>query len=346
MATRSQPPIKRTVTMQDVGERAGVSQSTVSRVLSGSSPGIPISEETRQRVLDAVKELGYYPNLHAGSLRGQKTRMISMMIADIGNPFYHPMVRAVQDIAHGHRYDVIVTNTDHMRENEMLFCESIIRRPVDGVIMVPYHLGNEDIEMVIERSGAAVAVLGQHITHPLADVAFGDDDIATREAVTWLIEEKGHRRIGFIGVTNRFSAGERRRLAFLESITRAQLAFPGEYHQVGDWSPESGERAMRRLLSLPEPPTAVFVCNDLMAIGAIEAAVQAGVRVPEDVAIIGFDDIPIASWTRPRLSTIAQFPAAMGEAMARAIFERIDGEYEGPARRFEFPCKFIEREST
>jgi LacI family transcriptional regulator len=121
--------------MRDVAKLANVAQSTVSRVLSGGGNGIPISEETRQRVMEAVETLGYYPNLYAGSLRGQKTYMIAMMVADIANPFYHPMVRAVQDVAHTHRYDVMISNTDHMQDGRNgLFVESVIRRPVDGMI--------------------------------------------------------------------------------------------------------------------------------------------------------------------------------------------------------------------
>jgi DNA-binding LacI/PurR family transcriptional regulator len=125
------------VTMQDVAKLANVSQSTVSRVLSGVSGPIAISEETRQHVLKAVEQLGYQPNVHASSLRGQKTYMIAIMIADITNPFYHPIVRAVQDVAYEHGYDVMIANSDHTLEGERHFVQSVMRRPVDGIIMIP-----------------------------------------------------------------------------------------------------------------------------------------------------------------------------------------------------------------
>jgi DNA-binding LacI/PurR family transcriptional regulator len=334
------------VTMRDVAKLANVSQSTVSRVLNNRADGIPIGEETRQRVLDAVQQLGYYPNLHAGSLRGQKTRMIAMMIADIANPVYHPLVRAVQDVARTHQYDVMVANTDHTSEGEHLFCESIIRRPVDGVVIAPYHLIDSDIDRVIARTGVAVAALGQHITHPKVDVVFTNGPLIVHEAMRWLVEQKEHRRIGFIGVTTRFSAGERRRQAFLEAMAEVGLAQPEDYFQQGDWSAESGLHAMRSLLSLPALPTAVFACNDLMAIGAMEAAGQMGLRIPQDVAVMGFDDVPAASWVRPRLTTIAQYPEQMGAVLAKALFQRIDGNQIEPSLRLEVPCQFIEREST
>ena len=117
-STRTQR--SRSVTMRDVAKAANVSQSTVSRVLSGTSGRVPISEDTRQRVMEVVEELGYHRNLHAGSLRGQKTQMLAMMVADISNPFYHPMVRAVQDVARTHGYDVMLSNTDHTRRRTPL----------------------------------------------------------------------------------------------------------------------------------------------------------------------------------------------------------------------------------
>lgn len=337
---------KSSVTMHDVARLARVSQSTVSRVLNNSYQGIPISEETRERVMNAIRELGYYPNLHAGSLRGQKTKMLAVMIADISNPFYHPMVRAVQDVARSHKYDVIVSNTDHVAEVEYHFLESIIRRPVDGVLLVPYHLTNSDIDQLIQRGCSAVAAVGQHVNHPLVDVAFGSDDRAIFEAVSWLIQRGPHRRIAYIGVTRGHQTGERRYQAVLAALRAAGLHVPQDYFQEGDWSPASGDQAMRTLLALPEPPTAVFVANDLMAMGAMEAARQWGIRVPEDLAVVGFDDIPVASWVRPRLTTVAQYPEEMGDTLVRALFERIDGEYEGAGRRYEIPCRLVIRDSA
>jgi DNA-binding LacI/PurR family transcriptional regulator len=337
---------RKTATMRDVAKLANVSQSTVSRVLSGATEPIPIGEETRQRVLDAVEQLGYHPNVHAGSLRGQKTRMVAIMIADIANPFYHPIVRAVQDIAYAHLYDVMIANSDHTLEGERHFVQSVLRRPVDGIIVIPYHLDDDDLDELIERTGAMVVAVGQHLTHPLVDIAFGNDGKAVCDVVTWLHKTKAHSRIGFIGVRGRSPAAERRRKGYEQALHLAGLERHADYEQFGDWSPESGYQAMQGLLALPTPPTAVFAGNDLMAIGAMEAVQQAGLVIPDDVAIVGFDDIPAASWVRPRLSTVAQYPKEMGTRLAEALFERIQGEYSGPSRRFEIPCCFIEREST
>ena len=341
-------PTSRTgsVTMRDVAKLANVLQSTVSRVLSGASDVIPIGEETRARVLDAVQQLGYQPNLHAGILRGQKTQLISVMIADIDNAFYHAIVRAIQDVARSRQYDVMIANTDHMREGELHFCRSLVRRPVDGTIMIPFHLTDEDLDDLIARTGVAVAVMGQHIRHPLVDTVFGNDDASTYQAISWLIRERGHRRIGYIGVTEAFAAGARRRQAFEQALEDIGLAVEPGYMQMGDWSSESGARAMAALLSLDSPPTAVFACNDMMALGAMETAANLGLRVPQDVAVVGFDDIPPASWVRPRLTTVAQPAREMGLAMAHMLFERIQDEYDGPGRRVEIPCRLLVRDSA
>lgn len=337
---------KRPVTMRDVAELANVSQSTVSRVLSRSEQRIPISEATRRRVMDAVEELGYLPNLHARSLRGQKTRLIAILIADIANAFYHPIVRAAQDVAHQHGYDVIIANSDHLRRHEEMFCESLIQRPVDGVIMVPYHLSAGELGQLRERTGAEIAVLGQHIEHPAIDVVYGTDDTATYEAVQWLVQTRGHRRIGYIGVTSVFLAGERRRRAYMKAMADAGLgAFPHHMGE-GDWSQESGFVQMQQLMAQDDRPTAVLACNDNMAIGAMLAAEGMGLRVPDDVAVIGFDDIPAASWVHPRLTTIAQSSAEMGRCLATMLFARMEGAVTGSGRRVEIPCRFIERESA
>ncbi len=171
---------------------------------------IAVREETRQRILAAAEGLGYQPNVYARSLRGQKTRMIAMMIADITNSFYHPMVRAVQDMARQHHFDVMIANSDHLRENEELFCQSILRRPVDGIIAVPWHVTGDELAELTRRTGAAIACLGQHIEHPGIDVVYAHDDEATCEAVRWLIERKGYRKIAYIGVDMAFAAGARR----------------------------------------------------------------------------------------------------------------------------------------
>jgi LacI family transcriptional regulator len=342
------PKTQRKVTMRDVAKAADVSQSTVSRILSPSSSNskVPISEETIEKVLAVVKELGYQPNQYARSLRGQKNHVIAMLIGDISNPFYHPMVRAVQDVAYQYHYSVMIANSDHVPEKERLFCESLLRHPVDGAVMIPYHLTDEDLRNLIARTGMAISAVGNHIQLPDVDVVYADDTKASYEAVRWLIEQRNHQRIGMICASHKYPVTIRRHGAFQRAMKEAGLPIPAEYVVEGDWSVESGRRAISSLLAFPNPPTAVFAASDTIAIGALAAAEDMNYRVPEDIAIIGFDDIPAASWVRPQLSTVAQYPAEMGTLLANALFQRIQGEYNGPSRRYEVPCQFQERASA
>ncbi len=310
--------------MRDVARAANVSQSTVSRILNPNSvkSKVPISEETIEKVLAVVKELGYQPNQYARSLRGQKNHVIAMLIGDISNPFYHPMVRAVQDVAYQYHYSVMVANSDHLPEKEKLFCESLLRRPVDGAVMIPYHLTDEGLHNLIVRTGMAISAVGNHIQLPDVDVVYADDTKASYEAVRWLIEQREHQRIAMICASHKYPVTIRRHGAFQRAMKESGLPVPAEYVVEGDWSVESGRRAISSLLALPNPPTAVFAASDTIAIGALAAAEDMNYRVPEDIAIIGFDDIPAASWVRPHLSTVAQYPAEMGTLLANALFER------------------------
>ncbi|MBN2471681.1 MAG: LacI family DNA-binding transcriptional regulator, partial [Anaerolineae bacterium] len=153
MSDKRTKPTSRPPTMRDVARLAGVSQPTVSRVLNKTSTSIPVSDDTYQRVMAAIKELGYRPNMTARSLRTQRTQMIAVMIADITNAFYHSIVRVIQAIARQHDYDVLISNSDHRYENERHFCEAVMRRPVDGVIIVPIHLTYTDLDRLLTLSG-------------------------------------------------------------------------------------------------------------------------------------------------------------------------------------------------
>ena len=340
------PGLGRSITMRDVARAAQVSQSTVSRVLSApDSTSVPISEDTILRVQEAARVLGYQPNLHARSLRGQRTQLIAMMVADIANPYYHVMVRKVQDVARTKGYDVLIANSDHDPELERHFIQGIMRRPVDGVVLTPYHLTAAEIGALIDRTGVRVVLVGQHLWPPGVDRVFADDESATYYAVRWLIKERGHSRIAYIAVPGTHPS-KRRVAGLMRAIHEAGLSMPAEYLETGDFMVESGERATERLLALPQPPTVVLACNDLMALGCITKAQQLGRSVPGDLAVIGFDNIPEATRVSPKLTTIAQYPAEMGDQLASALFGRLLTGASGPDREIQIRCELIVRESA
>lgn len=338
----SKPP-----TMRDVARLAGVSQPTVSRVLNYAPSTVPVSKETREKVFAAVKALGYRPNMTARSLRTQHTQMIALMIADISNAFYHPIVRVVQDMAREHGYDVIVANTDHRFDNERHFLEAVRRRPVDGVIMVPIHLTDEDIDHFIRVTQTPVVVIGIQIKHPQVDVVWADDEKATYEAVRWLVTERGYGQVGFVGVQEMYPPGPRRWNGYRRAMEEAGIRIDPDFVWFdGDFTLESGRLAAQQLLQRRNWPPVLFVANDLMAIGMILELQAAGYNVPDDIAIMGFDDVPEATIIRPNLTTIAQTPAEIGQKLATALFDRIEGRETGVKRIFECPCHVVPRQSA
>ena len=337
--------MKKSATMRDVAKLAGVSQPTVSRVLNESNTTIAISDETREKVMAAVAELDYRPNMHARSLRTQRTNMIAVLIADIFNSFYPLITGAIQEVARKEGYDVMIANSNHNYENELNFCEAITRRPVDGVIMVPIHLSMQDLDDFYMRTDTPITVLGQHVNHPNIDVVYVQDDQAIYEATLWLIEEKGHTQLGFVGVPDNLPPGPRRRRGFLRAIQETQLEVEPQHILEGDFTLEGGKRIAQELLKLDSLPSALLVANDLMAIGIILILQDAGLSVPDDIAIVGYDDIPESRIIRPVLTTIAHDPADIGYKLIRSLFERIENP-NLPNRRLESTYKLLKRDST
>ncbi len=335
----------RSPTMGDVARLAGVSQSTVSRVLNDTAPAL-VTEETRQRIMDAVETLGYQPNILARSLRTQQTQMIAVMIGDISNAFYHPVVRAIQDVAYLNDYDVLISNGDHIYENEKRFLQTVLRRPVDGVIMAPHRLSVEDIDQFIRRSHIPVVLIGAQLQHPQIDGVGGTSQPATYEAITWLIQAKGYRRIGFIGVESDMVPGPARYLGYERAMTDAGLSIEPGFVQKAKFTVEGGAEAMRMYLQQSNPPAVVFAANSLMAVGAILTAKAAGLRVPADIGVMGFDDIPEALIVDPNLTTVARDLPAIGTQVASMLFERITGKETGPGRFVQSGWRIVERQSV
>ncbi len=346
MTKKTSRPTSNIPTMHDVAKLAGVSQSTVSRVLNETASHIPISEETRQRIMFAVEKLGYQPNMIARSLRTQRTQMIAVMIGDISNAFYHPIVRAVQDVAGARDYDMLISNGDHVYKNELRFLQTVLRRPVDGVIMAPHRLTTEDLDHFIKRSHIPIVAIGAQVQHPLVDVVGGTSEPATYDAISWLIKEKGHKRVGFIGVAGDMAPGPPRLQGYRRAMSDYGLPVEPDFIQKGDFTIEGGRQAMSAFLRQKNPPTALFACNSLMAIGAVRVAQENGYDVPGDFSVMGFDDIPEAEILSPPLTVIARDLAGIGRQVVEILFERIDGNVTGSGRFFQSEWHLVERKSV
>lgn len=336
---------KKPATMKDVAELAGVSQPTVSRVLNKKNTSISISDETRVKVLAAAEQLNYHPNVLARGLRTQQTQMIAVMVADISNNFYHRIARAVQDVASEYQYDVMIANSDHLYQLEKQFLSAVSRRPVDGVIAVPIHLTNNDIDQFVRQTHTPMAVLGQQIHHPQVDVVYGDDESAIYAVTNWLINQQHYQQIGFIGVPEDLPPGPRRFHGFERAMRDLNLPILEQHIVESDFTLEGGKRAVHQLINTGHLPDVLIVLNDLMAIGVILALQDAGYVVPDDVAVVGFDNIQESTIIRPSLTTIAQDPYDIGGHLSRLLFERIE-DNTLPARRIETKLQLIQRNSA
>lgn len=328
----------------DVGLLAGVSRATVSQVLNNKA-GFLVPQETRQRVFAAAQELGYVPNASARNLRSQKTCTIGVIIQDINNPFYPAFVRGVQDIAERAGYDVISYNTDSSEIRERHFLDVLRRGRVDGVVGVFWHAGHPGLRGLTER-GIPVAMLGQvKLGHDdLIDQVYVDVRQAARHAVQHLLGQ-GHRQITV--VTGPANVLEERVDGYLDAMKAAGLERHVEVVRAPNFTEDSGFDVGQALFASPARPTALFAVNDLLAFGLLRASREFELRVPQDLALIGFDDIPAARLVTPALTTVRQFQEQLGQRCTELLLERLDGRWTDVAsRRVEMPYEFIVRDST
>ena len=340
MTTQRQP------TQADVARLAQVSQATVSYVLTESA-GVTIPQETRERVLAAVAELGYAPNNAARTLRTRRTMTLAGIIPDITNPFYPWFERGIQDVADANGYSLITYNTDGDAGKERRALRSAREGRVDGIVMMAFHLGPDDLQPLASANVQVVAL--QKRTAEMSELGIDtlsiDNVAAARAAVEHLIHQ-GHTRIAMIAGVAGTNPREEREHGYSQALDAHGLASEESLIRGGDFTEDGGYTGALELLRQHPLPTAIFAANDLMAIGALRALREAGVRTPGEIAVIGFDDIPAARMVHPSLSTIAQHPHELGARAATMLLERLRGEVAGAGRYVEMPFELIVRESA
>ncbi len=331
-------------TQEDVAKLAGVSQTAVSRVLNQTDSAI--SEETRERIFEAITQIGYVPNKSARSLRTQRTQTIASIIPDITNPFYPAFQRGIQSVTTHKNYDLVIYDTDEKEENEWRSLNSLARAGVDGAIVSLFHHNIEDLRPLAEMGIPVVHWSnGPIVEGLLIDQIFVDNVAMAKTAVSFLID-KGHLRIGMIAGLENSPPRLDRIQGFREALHERNLPFDEILIQDGDFTEVGGYQGMKKLLNLEQPPTAVFAANDLMALGAMLAIREADMRIPDDIALIGLDDIPASKLVNPALTTLTQNQGIVGRTAAEMIFERIEGTAPNAPRLVEIPFDLIIRESV
>src|SRR4051812_33662352 len=273
-----QPSVR--VTIADVADRAGVSPTTVSHVLSGKRV---VGATTRDTVMDAIRELGYRPNHVARNLRTRQSHVIAVVVPDITNPFYAVLTRGLADAVDAAGYGTYVCNTDGVHEREARFFQDVMDRGVDGIVFASGETASQ-VTFTAADHATPIICIGDHLDHPLCDAVVPDDETGSRAAGAFLAGH-GYRRIGMIQGPPRY--GGSRTAGFRAAMQAAKIKVPAELMVRGDWTRKGGYAAMRGLMALAEPPDAVFCANDLMAIGALDVAHELGLSVPDQLAIVG-----------------------------------------------------------
>lgn len=326
--------------IEDVARQAGVSTATVSRVLSGKPY---VSDDLRERVMDAVQDLNYRPSRVARSLRVQRSSIIGLIVSDIQNPFFTAVVRAVEDTAYSQKYSVFLCNSDENTEKEAMYLELMVAEHVAGVILSPT-LGQNDIYRHLAEVGVPAVAIDRRVTNVDIDSVLVDNVSGARAAMRHLLE-MGHRRIGAVIGSPVSSTGEERLRGYAEALHSFGLPVEPELIRTGMPRIVSGHEFTNELLSLHNPPTALFTGNSLLTIGALSAIHTRGLRIPDDIALAAFDDMDWTAFVKPALTVVAQPTYDIGRTAVELMLQRME-DPDRPYQEVMLPATLHIREST
>lgn len=328
----------RPANLADVARRAGVSTASVSRVLADKPH---VSDEVRQRVLTAVAALNFRPSRLARSLRAQRSHVLGLIISDIQNPFFTSMVRAIEDIAHQHQYSLILCNADEDPAKEAHYLDLMLAEKVAGVVISPTHEAAAACQQLMEV-GVPVVAIDRRINHLAVDTVIVDNHQATFTIISHLLAD-GHRRIGAVIGAPIVTTGQERRDGYLHALHTYGIPPAAELLRVGSPTLATGYRLVNELLDLPNPPTALFLGNNLLTIGALKAIHERDLRIPEEIALVAFDEM---DWMviKPALTVVAQPVYAMGRCAAELLLARL-AEPQRPIQEVVLQATVLIRQS-
>lgn len=330
----------RAITIKDVAAHADVSVATVSAVINENKY---VSPELVQRVQASIAMLGYQRNSFARGLKTQLSHCIGLIIPDLANPFYTNIARGAEDVAHAHNYSLILGNTDDDPEKEKKYLQLLDSKQADGLIIAVTNHSYAYLQSLPIQNLALVS-----IDRSLFDLGIDTVLVENKEGAKSAIEHLislGHRRIGLLTGARGIAPTEERLQGYTESLEMHGIPIDPALIVTTSARVEGGELGASRLLSLAEPPTAIFLMDGTMAIGALQTIERLGLRCPEDIAIASFDDFVWASVMRPRLTVVDQPTYEIGQQAARLLFDRLQNRERAP-KEVRLPTKFIIRESS
>lgn len=328
-------------TIQDVAKLAGVAPITVSRVVNTSGY---VSAKTRLKVETAIAELNYVPNTVARSLRLSQTHTLALVLTDIANPFWTTVARSVEDTSNEAGFSVFFCNTDESVTKQDTYLRALMQKRVDGVLLVPAQI-ETDLIPWLQSQNTPVVVIDRRVSHRQVDVVRCDAQDGAFKLVQHLLE-LGHRRIAVLGGPQTVSTAADRVAGYRRAMGNAGIDVLPEWVCHGEFTQASGYEMARQLLHLDPRPTALFGVNNFIALGALRAAKDAGLRVPEDLSLVAFDDFASEFVVEPFLTVIDQPAAEMGKRATELLLTRIKAEPTEAYQEIVLPTKVIVRNST
>ena len=326
--------------MQDVAEKAGVSKATVSHVINETRF---VEEATKERVQAVIRALGYRPNVAARSLTTQRTRIIGLIVSDVTNTFFGEIMRGIEDVLIANGYSLMLCNTNEVLEREEYYIDILLRQGVDGIIAAAT---SQNWDALSEAAKLSIPIVMLDRTFDDAQSPYvGVNNVQGAWLGTRHLIERGYRDIGVLAGFQRLSTMRERLSGFENALAEARLPRRDAWTIASPLTIEDGKRAMMQLMTRPQVPRAIFICNNLLSLGALMGLAELGLRCPRDVAIVGFDDHPWAQVSDPPLTVLRQPTKAIGETAALKLLNALNDDQVDISSAL-FDCQLIVRQST
>ncbi len=331
---------KKKITIKEVAREAKVSPSTVGRAIGRYGY---VSEQTRRKILKVAKKLNYHPNALASNFRRQRTHTVALVIPDVTNSFFTTIARGVEDEARKKQFKVFVCSTDEDPDIEREYIDDLIQRRVEGFIIAPSIGGGKHL-FDIQNDKIKFVVVDREVENLKADIVHSDNIDGAYRLTKYLIQ-LGHRKISIINGAMQTSVAIERITGYKRALLESNIPIVDALTKGNDWRMESGYKHTIELLTLKSSPTAIFAANNFLAVGILKALRDKGLKVPKDISIVCFDDVPATSLMYPFLTVVEQSPYIMGKLATQILLERISGREEAQHQHVVLKPNLVIRES-
>ena len=325
-----------TITIKDIARKAGVSQATVSRVLNNSGY---VKEETRQTIEKVIEELNYTPNAVARSLSKSETNVIGVVVPDINNPFFGEVIKGISMVADSQNLNIILCDTNENMEKEIKSLKMLKEQRIKGIIITPTSDTNEfnsEYLLALENLGIPIVLVDRDVKYSNFDAVFIDNIKGTFDATEALIKE-GHKKIAIIAGPTTSKPGRDRLRGYKKALTMNNMKLDENYIFYGDFKIGSGYECTKKIVSMKDRPTAILVCNNMMNLGCIKALNEMNIRIPDDMALIGFDEIEMIDVLGINISVVSRPTTEMGKTAAEILIKKLNGEEKQRTERVILP---------